>query len=237
MVAAHGTSRERHVLLIGGSRGLGYAIAENYLELGWRVVATARRDSGARLQRLAESSHGRLEVETVDINEPSQVTALRGKLTSRTFDLLLVNAGVKNDDRETIADVSTDEFVRVVVTNALSPMRVVEALQTLVPPAGTIAVMSSGQGSVANNLNGGYEVYRASKAALNTLMRSFAARHSDDPRTLLLLAPGWVRTDMGGPNARLTIEESIPNLVATVNAQSGKRGLQYLDYAGKTVPW
>jgi NAD(P)-dependent dehydrogenase (short-subunit alcohol dehydrogenase family) len=239
MTAAHDTAREERILLIGASRGLGYAIGEKYLELGWRVVATARRESGTRLRRLAESSHGRLEVETVDINEPAQVTASCGRLASRTFDLLFVNAGVKNDDRGTIADVSTDEFVRVMVTNALSPMRVVEALQALVSPAGTVAVMSSGQGSVANNLNGGYEVYRASKAALNTLMRSFAARHSDDPRPLLLLAPGWVRTDMGGPNARLSIEESIPNLVATVNAERGKRGLQYLDYSysGQTVPW
>jgi NAD(P)-dependent dehydrogenase (short-subunit alcohol dehydrogenase family) len=237
MIAAHSTSREEHVLLIGASRGLGYAIAEKYIELGWRVVATARRDSGTKLKRLAESSHGHLEVETVDINEPAQVAARRGRLASRTFDLLFVNVGVKNDDRETIADVSTDEFTRVMVTNALSPMRVVEALQALVPPAGTVAVMSSGQGSVANNLNGGYEVYRASKAALNTLMRSFAARHAGDARAMLLLAPGWVRTDMGGPNGRLSIEESIPNLVSVVNAQRGKAGLQYLDYLGQTVPW
>ena len=90
------------------------------------------------------------------------------------------------------------------VTNALSPMRVLETFKDLVPPTGTIAIMSSGQGSVSNNETGGYEVYRASKAALNTLMRSFAAQHRDDPRTLLLLAPGWVRTDMGGPMARLS---------------------------------
>ena len=79
-------------------------------------------------------------------------------------------------------------------------------------------------------------MYRASKAALNMFMRSFAARHRDDPRTLLL-APGWVRTDMGGPEARLSIEESIPNFVKTVEAQEGKAGLQYLDYLGRTVPW
>lgn len=237
MTASPDTSREKRILLIGASRGLGYAIAEKYLELGWRVVATARRESGTRLQKLAESSHGRLEVETVDINDPAQVAALRSRMASKTFDLLFVNPGVVNDALETIADVSTDEFVRVMVTNALSPMRVVEALQALVRPTGTIGVMSSGQGSVANNLNGNYEVYRASKAALNMLMRSFAARRSDDPRTLLLLAPGWVRTDLGGPNARLSIEESIPNLVATVNAQSGKRGLQFLDYLGHTVAW
>ena len=123
------------------------------------------------------------------------------------------------------------------VTNALSPMRVVETLQDVVPPTGAIAIMSSGQGSVSNNETGAHEVYRASKAALNTLMRSFAARHREDPRTLLLLAPGWVRTDMGGPKARLSIEESIPNLVKVVNAQQGKGGLQYLDYLGRVVPW
>jgi hypothetical protein len=68
-------------------------------------------------------------------------------------------------------------------------------------------------------------------------MRSFKARHADDPRTMLLMAPGWVRTDMGGPEARLGIDESIPNLVATIEAQAGKGGLQYLDYLGRTVPW
>jgi len=68
-------------------------------------------------------------------------------------------------------------------------------------------------------------------------MRSFAARHADDRRTLLLMAPGWVRTDMGGPKARLSIEESIPNLANTIDAQAGKAGLQYLDYLGRKVPW
>jgi NAD(P)-dependent dehydrogenase (short-subunit alcohol dehydrogenase family) len=123
------------------------------------------------------------------------------------------------------------------VTNALSPMRIVEAFQDLVPPTGAIAVMSSGQGSVSNNETGGYEVYRASKAALNTLMCSFAARHRADPRTLLLLAPGWVRTDLGGPEARLGVQDSIPNLVKIIQAQAGKGGLQYLDYLGRIVPW
>jgi NAD(P)-dependent dehydrogenase (short-subunit alcohol dehydrogenase family) len=227
----------KSLLLIGASRGLGYAMAEEYLKLGWNVVATAREKSRSKLDAPAATSQGRLEVETVDINDPHQVSALRVRLGSRTFDLLFVNAGVKNDDRETIADVSTDEFVRVLVTNALSPMRVIETLQDLVPSTGTIGVMSSGQGSVANNVSGSYEVYRASKAALNTLMRSFAARHAGDPRAMLLLAPGWVRTDMGGPQARLGVDESIPSLVRTVNAQEGNAGLQYLDYLGRTVPW
>jgi len=97
--------------------------------------------------------------------------------------------------------------------------------------------MSSGQGSITNNENGNYDVYRASKAALNMFMRSFAARHAGNPRTLLLMAPGWVRTDMGGPQARLSIEESIPNLANTLDMQAGRGGLQYLDYIGRKVPW
>jgi len=149
--------------------------------------------------------------------------------------MLFVNAGVMNDDRETIADVSTDEFVRLMVTNALSPMRVVETLQDVVLPAGAIAVMSSGQGSVANNLNGNFEVYRGSKAALN--MFHAQLRRPPQGRSAHLAADGagWVRTDMGGPQARLSIEESIPNLADTIAAQAGRPGLQYLDYLGRTV--
>jgi NAD(P)-dependent dehydrogenase (short-subunit alcohol dehydrogenase family) len=228
---------EKRLLLFGASRGLGLAIAKEYLKRGWRVVATARKESGTALHALFDKAGGRLAIEIVDIADPAQLAALHRRIAPQRFDLLFVNAGVKNDDKETVADVSTEEFVRVMVTNALSPMRVVEAFQDLVPPTGAMAIMSSGQGSVGNNETGGYEVYRASKAALNTLMRSFAARHRDDPRTLLLVAPGWVRTDMGGPDARLSVDDSIPNLVEVVEAQNGKSGLQYLDYLGRTVPW
>jgi NAD(P)-dependent dehydrogenase (short-subunit alcohol dehydrogenase family) len=230
-------SPNKQLLLIGASRGLGFALAEEYLKRGWHVMATERVNATSQLHRLLEASEGRLDIETVDIVFPDQVAALRARLASRKFDLLFVNAGVKNADRETIGDVSTDEFIRVMITNALSPMRVVETLQDLVRPSGTIGIMSSGQGSITNNDNGNYELYRGSKATLNMFMRSFAARHADDPRALLLMAPGWVRTDMGGPQARLSIEESIPNLANTIDAQAGKAGLQYLDYLGRKVPW
>ncbi len=228
---------DKTLLLIGASRGLGYALAAEYLQQGWHVVATERAGSKSKLHDLAKAFEGRLEIEIVDINDPILVSALRTRLSSREFDLLFINAGVTNNPRETIAEVATEEFTRVMVTNALSPMRVLESLQDLVARTGTMGIMSSGQGSVADNESGSREVYRASKAALNTLMRSFAARHRGDPRAMVLIAPGWVRTDMGGSEGRLSIEESIPNVVDTINSQSGKAGLQYLDYLGRTVRW
>jgi NAD(P)-dependent dehydrogenase (short-subunit alcohol dehydrogenase family) len=225
------------VLLIGASRGLGCAIAAEYLGRGSRVVATVRGNGRTALHELQDTADGRLEIEHVDINAPEQVEALRGRLSGRTFDLLFVNAGVTNGPGETVADVTTGEFTRLMITNALSPMRVIETLGGLVDPRGTIAIMSSGQGSIANNERGGFEIYRASKSALNQLMRCYAARHRDGSRTLLLMAPGWVQTELGGPGARLTIGESIPSLVTTVDAQRGHAGLQYLDYLGQTVAW
>lgn len=113
----------------------------------------------------------------------------------------------------------------------------VEALADHVEPAGTIGVMSSGQGSVANNERGGREVYRGSKAALNTDLRSYAARHQGEQRTLVLMAPGWVRTEMGGADARLGIDESIPGVVRTLDRLRDSPGLHYVDYRGEAVPW
>ena len=156
------TSSDKQLLLIGASRGLGFALAEEYLKRGWHVVATERARTTSQLANLLRASDGRLEIETVDIDYPDQVAALRARLASRKFDLLFVNAGVTNEGGKTIADVSTDEFVRVMITNALSPLRVIEALQEFVLPSGTIGIMSSGRGSIANNESGQEEVYRSS---------------------------------------------------------------------------
>ena len=226
------------ILIIGASRGLGHAMAAEFLEKGWQVIGTVRGEKRTLLHDLADENPGRVEIAHLDITVPEQIAALHDRFAARRFDILFVNAGTANTHQgDTIADVSTQEFAEVMVTNALGPMRVIEALQDLVTATGLIGVMSSGQGSVGNNENGGREVYRASKAALNQCMRSYAARHADEQRALLLMAPGWIRTDLGGPDARFSMEETVPDIVDVIIGKQGKPGLEYLDRFGEVVAW
>ena len=226
------------ILLVGASRGLGHAMAADFAERGWSVVGTVRGEARTGLHDLADAHPGRIEVENLDITDAGGIAALRDRLSVRRFDVLFVNAGTANRNQaESIAEVSTEEFVRVMLTNALGVMRAVEGLQDLVRRDGLIGVMSSGQGSVSNNTRGGHEVYRGSKAALNQYMRSYAARHTGEPRAMVLMVPGWVRTELGGPEAPLAIGDSIPKVVDVLIAQQGRPGLRYLDRDGNTVPW
>lgn len=227
------------ILIAGASRGLGHAMAEEFVAKGWHVMGTIRK--GARdtqLHDLARTHPEQVEIETLDTTDPDQIAALRTRLGARKFDILFVNAGTANrDPSQTIGEVATEEFVHVMITNALGPMRVVESLSDNVVADGMIGVMSSGQGSIANNETGMREVYRGTKAALNMYMRCFASHADQTDRAMVVMAPGWVKTELGGPEARLTIGESIPNLVNVLLEKRGKPGLEYLDYLGRTVPW
>ena len=226
------------VLIVGASRGLGAAMAGEFVKKGWHVVGTVREIGRTEFHDLADAHADRVTIEPLDITEPDEIAALRERLQGCAFDMLFVNAGTANHNAaKTIAEVSTDEFVRVMLTNALGVMRAVEGFQDLVHPAGVIGVMSSGQGSIANNTRGGFEVYPGSKAALNQYMRSYAARHADDPRAMVLMAPGWIRTALGGPNAPFSVEETIPQVVDTLLAQRGTPGLRFIDRHGVTVSW
>jgi NAD(P)-dependent dehydrogenase (short-subunit alcohol dehydrogenase family) len=229
-------STGKTALVVGASRAIGLALSAELLRRGWNVIATVRNDRSEELRQLEQQAERRLTIEHLDITERTQITALRERLAGTTLDLLYVNAGITNRNQP-IDEVSTEDFVDVMVTNALSPMRVVDGLSSLVAPSGTVAVMSSRQGSVSMNEKGGHEAYRASKAALNQLMRSYAARHHDDPRTLLLIHPGWVKTELGGPGAQLSIEESVHGVVNVLERHTDEGGLQFLNYLDQVVAW
>ncbi|MEU6238093.1 SDR family NAD(P)-dependent oxidoreductase [Kitasatospora sp. NPDC047058] len=230
------TEIRKTALVIGASRTLGLGLAAEYLRRGWDVIGTVRGGRRTGLHDLADASAGRLTVETLEMTDPQQIAALGERLAPRSLDLLFVNAAITRGDLP-IGEVPTGMFTEVMVTNALGPMRVVEVLGPLVAPAGTIGVMSSDQGSITLNTDGGQDLYRASKSALNQLMRCYAARHATGTRTLLLMDPGWVRTELGGPDADLSVEESIPGVAETIEQHRGKPGLHFVDHQGQVVPW
>lgn len=227
----------RTALIIGASRGLGCAMAAELADRGWSVIGTVRGSARTPLHDLADRHRERIRIEHLDITQPEELAPLRERLAGQQLDVLFVNAGTTNNEQTPIGAVPTQDFVDVMVTNALSPLRVIEALDDLVTPTGLIGVMSSGQGSITNNTNGLREVYRGSKAALNMFMRSYAARQTSADRSLLLLAPGWIRTALGGDDAPYTVEESTPLLVDVLLSHLGGKGLAFLDRNGQPVPW
>ncbi|MEU5273543.1 SDR family NAD(P)-dependent oxidoreductase [Streptomyces hygroscopicus] len=227
----------RTALIIGASRGLGCAMAAELADRGWSVIGTVRGSARTPLHDLADRHRERIRIEHLDITQPEELAPLHERLAGQQLDVLFVNAGTTNNEQTPIGAVPTQDFVDVMVTNALSPLRVIEALDDLVTPTGLIGVMSSGQGSITNNTNGLREVYRGSKAALNMFMRSYATRQTSADRSLLLLAPGWIRTALGGDDAPYTVEESTPLLVDVLLSHLGSKGLAFLDRNGQPVPW
>ena len=218
-------------VIFGASRGLGRALAEEHLKRGWQVIATVR-DGKA----LADITSDALTVETVDTTDWPAVDALHDRLAGRSLDLLFVSAAIIGPSSEPIGEVQPDAFAQMMLVNVLAPLRIADRYADLVEPEGTVAVMSSGLGSITLNTSGGYEAYRTSKAALDMGLRSIAARRRDQ-RTWLAVDPGWVQTDMGGPNATLTIDQSIPSLVDMLESRRRSKGVAFVNYANQEHPW
>lgn len=226
---------QQTVLVVGASRGLGLALAEEWLNRGWRVIATARGTSSG-LDALTARFADTLVLKSADILDADSVRALGARLQEQKLDVLFVNAGIARSNDKTPVDVMEQDFVDMMLTNALAPVRTVELLDGLVTDRGVIAIMTSELGSIADN-TGFWPLYSSSKAALNMLMKGYAAHRPGDPRALLLVAPGWVRTDMGGEEAPLSIEESIPLVVDMIAANQSKPGLRYVDRFNRNLPW
>jgi len=221
------------VLLLGASRGLGLGLAREYLSRGWRVIATARSNA-AKLEALAKTAKDHLRIARVDIADADGVAELRAALADEKLDLLFVVAGISGSVPKPLHAVSPDEAARVFLVNAYFPIVAAEAFADLLTPKATVAFMSSRLGSIAENDYGSWETYRLSKAALNMGARSFFHRHS--AHAVLSIAPGWVRTDMGGAQAAFDVETSCRN-VANAIAKHTKPGHRFVNYDGAELPW
>jgi NAD(P)-dependent dehydrogenase (short-subunit alcohol dehydrogenase family) len=223
------------VLIVGASRGLGLALAEEFCRRDWRVIATVRSRSPG-LEALKARYPDRLEEDTADIADAASVRTLRRRLEGRTLDMLFVNAGIAKSITATPGDAPEQDFLDMMLVNAFSPVRLIEIFEDLVAPDGMIAAMSSELGSIENN-EAGWDLYASTKSALNMLMKCYSARRPNDRRAKLVVAPGWIQTDMGGPEATYTIEECIPLVVDMLEKNRGKPGFRYVDRFDNTLPW
>ena len=232
-------AESRWALVVGASRGLGLGLAAELRHRGWNVVGTVRDDAGERrLEKRAKKPGGDVRAEHLDINDDRQIAALRRRLDDLEFDLVFVNAGISPKGRSDAASASREEAAAVFMTNAVSPMRVAHAfLDRVRIGPGIVAFMSSGLGSVANKTDSYSELYSASKAALNSLSRSLAASLGRRRVTVLAVAPGWVRTDMGGRGAPLSVEESARGIVDVLESRAGTGRHGFVDYRGRDVEW
>ena len=231
-----GRVRERRALVVGASRGLGLGLVARLLERGWDVTATVRRPAPALADLVGT---GPLRIETgIDIDDDAAVADLRARLSAEpAFDLVFVVAGVATQAGTPVGRQPREVAAAVFQTNAVSPIRFAEAFHRRVASGGLIVFMTSKLGSVSLNRGGGWSSYRGSKAALNTMARSFAGQHGGAAWGVVLMHPGWVRTDLGGRRATLDVETSANGMVAVLEDRLGQPGCVFLDYRGETVPW
>ncbi len=230
---------EKTALVVGASRGIGLGLVKELAGRGWNVIATWRSASSDKgLKAFADQSGGKVRLETVDIEDPASIDALVGRLQGQALDLVFVNAGISGK-RGPIGELGREDAATVFMTNVLGPIHIAEALQDQVTSgSGVIALMTSGLGSVASDFFfGGPDLYSASKAALNKMTRAFTRNLGDRKLTVLSISPGWVKTDMGGPDAMITVEESAKGVIDLVEAKAGSGQHGFYGHRGETIAW
>lgn len=224
----------QRAIVVGASRGLGWALAETLAHRGSQVVATVRSN------RPTDPRHeaGGIEPFALDLDHAADHDRLATAFPAGQFDLLFVNAGVSGPDHQRAEQASVEEVGALFTTNAVSPIALARRALPLVRPGGIVAFMSSRMGSVGLNDDGALELYRASKAALNSLSRSFAVKEAlPAGRGVLVLHPGWVQTDMGGTDAPLTALESVSGLCDVIAAALDRPAHAFRDYRGIELNW
>ncbi|MBC3377450.1 SDR family oxidoreductase [Pseudomonas sp. SWRI92] len=224
----------RNALIIGASRGLGLGLVKTLASDGWNVTATVRNPQNAQ----ALEALGAVRIEKLDMDDQQAVIALSQRLKGQTFDLLFINAGVKGPANQNPGGATLAEVGQLFFTNAVAPINLAQRFVGQIREgSGVLAFMSSVLGSVTMPDAPELALYKASKAALNSMTNSFVSQLGEQTLTVLSLHPGWVKTDMGGEGADLDVETSTRGLIDQVNAYAGKGGHHFVNYKGETIPW
>jgi len=228
---------QRRVLVVGATKGLGLALVEQYLNGGWAVAATTIEPS-AGLAQLAADHPEKLSVHPLDITDPAGIRAVREALDGLELDVLHIVSGILPSEDLPIWEYADDQVLKVLNINAFAALHLATCMEPLVRKGGLFAFTSSGMGSMSRNDRGGADLYRISKAALNMLVRSFAATRAGPDRTVLLICPGWVKTDMGGPEATVEVADSVAGIYRLIcEARPGGEPASFVEYSGDRVPW
>ncbi len=229
------------ILITGANRGIGLELTRQYAQSGWTVHACCRMPENAHeLNTLARDSSGRIQVHLLNVSNEAQRQALAAHLKNTSLDILLNNAGVYGDwAHQGFGQSDSAEWDTVWRTNVLAPMQMMECFveQVAASELKIIANMSSKMGSMADNGSGGSYLYRSSKAALNAISVSAARDLKARGITVVALHPGWVRTEMGGPNGELSVVESAISLRRNLSELTLDDSGRFIDIDGLDIPF
>jgi len=227
------------LLITGANRGIGLELCKQYLEQDWRIYAACRNPDKAKELRGLADNNDLLSVHALDVTNEEQLAALKTELKGKSVDVLLNNAGVYGLGASEFGKTDEEAWDEAVAVNLLAPMKMMEEFVENVSRSNKkiIASISSKMGSISDNTSGGSYAYRATKAALNAVMVSAAhdLKHLDI--TSLILHPGWVRTDMGGPNGELSVEQSAQKLRKILDNCTIEDSGCFFDIDGSIIPW
>lgn len=227
-----------HWVIAGASRGIGLELARQRASRGARVTASVRNETGRTALEAALAPAGeRGRIITLDTRDTAQIVAAAAQVDA-PVDVLIANAGAYGPERQSALDMDFDGVLELLNVNSLGPLRLAQAFLPQLRQADNprIVMMSSVLGSMA--LEGTFNVgYRASKAALNKITQCLADDLKGVGITVIALHPGWVRTDMGGPNATLSVEESVAGIINVVEELTLSGTRRYIDYRGNEIEW
>ena len=228
------------VLVTGANRGIGLEFTRQYLAEGYAVIA-ATRDPGAahRLRQLERDSKGSLALVEADVADSASVRRGAAQAPDSAIDILINCAALYGGDRQTIGSIDYHDWMRVLDVNVLGPLRVCEAYLDRVARSDRrlIVTLTSGMGSLADNTSGGSIAYRTSKAAVNMAMRTAAIDLKSRGISCVVLNPGWVKTDLGGPNAKLSPEQSVAAMRRLIAELGPNDSGRFYNYDGREYPW